>query len=147
MILTLTPLLVSMLSLPTFDDSTYYFSLCPPDSFCISLESQILLLGDPLGNLFPLQAEQVVFYISLWGFPGGSNSKESACNVGDLSLIPELGRFPGEGNGSPLLYFCPEDSMDWGAWQVTGWGVTMGSQAVRHNWATNMDNTMYIFLF
>ena len=33
---------------------------------------------------------------------GGSGSKESACNARDLGLIPELGRFPGEGNGYPL---------------------------------------------
>ena len=33
------------------------------------------------------------------GFPGISHGKESACNVGHLDLIPELGRFPGEGNG------------------------------------------------
>jgi len=32
------------------------------------------------------------------GFPGGSAGKESACNEGDLGLIPRLGRFPGEGN-------------------------------------------------
>ena len=38
------------------------------------------------------------------GFPGGSDSKESACNVGDLGLIPGLGRSPGEGKGSPLQY-------------------------------------------
>jgi len=36
------------------------------------------------------------------GFPGGSAGKESACNVGDLGLIPDLGRSPGEGNGYPL---------------------------------------------
>ena len=36
------------------------------------------------------------------GFPGGSDSKESVCNVGDLVLIPGLGRSPGEGNGDPL---------------------------------------------
>ena len=30
------------------------------------------------------------------GFPGGSNGKESACNAGDLGLIPSSGRFPGE---------------------------------------------------
>jgi len=36
-------------------------------------------------------------------FPGGSDGeKESACNVGDLGLIPVLGRSPGEGNGNPL---------------------------------------------
>ena len=36
------------------------------------------------------------------GFPGSSDSKASACNVGDLGLIPGSGRSPGEGNGNPL---------------------------------------------
>ena len=38
------------------------------------------------------------------GFPGGSDGKESACNVGDLGSIPGLGRSPGEGNNYPLQY-------------------------------------------
>ena len=41
---------------------------------------------------------------AFWGFPGGSACKESACNVGDLGLIPGWGRSPGEGNGCPLQY-------------------------------------------
>ena len=49
------------------------------------------------------------------GFPGGSNSKESACNAGDSGSIPGLGRSPGEGNGYPLQYSCLENSMDRGA--------------------------------
>jgi len=40
------------------------------------------------------------------GFSGGSDGKESACNVGDLDLNPGLGRSPGEGNGNPLQYSC-----------------------------------------
>ena len=40
---------------------------------------------------------------SFGGFPGGSDSKESACNAGDPGLIPGSGRSPGEGNGFPLL--------------------------------------------
>ena len=40
------------------------------------------------------------------GFPGGSNSKESACNVGDLGSIPGLGRSPGGRNGNPLQHPC-----------------------------------------
>ena len=40
------------------------------------------------------------------GFPGGSNGKESTCNAGDLSLIPGLGRSPGEENSYPLQYSC-----------------------------------------
>ena len=42
--------------------------------------------------------------VHLLGFPGGSDGKESACNAGDLGLIPGLERFPGEGNGYPLQY-------------------------------------------
>ena len=38
------------------------------------------------------------------GFPGSSDGKESTCNVGDLGLIPELGRYPGGGHGNPLQY-------------------------------------------
>ena len=43
------------------------------------------------------------------GFPGGSDGKESACNVGDLGLIPVFGRSPGEGCGTPLQYSCLEN--------------------------------------
>ena len=57
-------------------------------------------------------------------FPGGSDSKESACNAGDPGLIPGLGRSPGEGNDYPLLYCCLEKSVDRGAWQATVYGVT-----------------------
>ena len=56
------------------------------------------------------------------GFPGGSEVKASACNVGDLGSIPGLGRSPGEGNGNPLQYSCLENSMDGGAW----WAIVHG---------------------
>ena len=46
------------------------------------------------------------------GFPCGSAGKESAYNVGDLGLIPGLGRFPGDGKGYPLQYSGLENSMD-----------------------------------
>ena len=46
------------------------------------------------------------------GFPCGSAGKESACNAGDLGLIPGLGRSPGEGNGYPLQYSGLENSID-----------------------------------
>ena len=45
-------------------------------------------------------------------FPCGSAGKESICNVGDLALIPGLGRSPGEGNGYPLQYSGLENSID-----------------------------------
>ena len=45
------------------------------------------------------------------GFPGGSAGKESTRNAGDLCSIPGLGRYPGEGKGSPLQYSGLENSM------------------------------------
>ena len=52
-------------------------------------------------------------------FPGGPDGKVSVCNAGDLGLIPGLGRYPGEGYGSPLHYSCLENPMDRGAWWPT----------------------------
>ena len=60
------------------------------------------------------------------GFPGGSSSNESACNAGDLGLIPGLGRPPGEGNDYPLQYSCLQNSMNRGACRLQ----SMGSQRV-----------------
>ena len=54
------------------------------------------------------------------GFPGGSDGKASACNVGDPGSIPGLGGSPGEGNGNP----CLENPMDRGAWYATVHGVS-----------------------
>ena len=51
--------------------------------------------------------------------PGGSEGKESACSVGDPSLILGLGRSPGEGKSYPFQYPCLENSMGRGAWQAT----------------------------
>ena len=65
-------------------------------------------------------------WLSVWtttkgvseGFPGGSDSKESAHNAGELGSIPGWGRSPGEGNGNPLLYSCLENSIVRGAWRA-----------------------------
>ena len=74
------------------------------------------------------------------GFPGSSDSKESACNVGDLASMPGLRRSPGGEPGNPLQYFCLENSMDRGAWWVPVWGCRVG-----HEWATN-THTQSCFL-
>ena len=57
------------------------------------------------------------------GFPGCSDGKDFACNAGDLSLTPGLGRSPGEENGDPLQYSCLENSMNRGVWQATVYEV------------------------
>ena len=56
-------------------------------------------------------------------FPGGSDSKESTCNAGDLGLIPGSRSSPGEGNGNPLQYSCLENPLDRGAWRATAYSV------------------------
>ena len=56
-------------------------------------------------------------------FPGGSDGKASACNAGDLDLIPGSGRSSGEGNGNTLLYSCLENFLNRGVWQATVHGV------------------------
>ena len=58
------------------------------------------------------------------GFPGGLDSKEPACDSGDVGSIPGSGRSPGEGNGNPLQYSCLENSMNRGAWQAIVHGVS-----------------------
>ena len=65
----------------------------------------------------------VLVPLFLYGFPRGSDDKESTCSAGDPGLIPESGRFPGEGKGNPLQYSCLENPMDKGAWWATVYGV------------------------
>ena len=50
-----------------------------------------------------------MLYRKFWGFYGGSDSKESACNAGDPGSVPGLGRSLGEGNDYPLQYSCLEN--------------------------------------
>ena len=57
------------------------------------------------------------------GFPCGSDSKESACNVGDQGLIPGLARSPEGGHGNPCQYSYVENPMDRGTWWTTVYGV------------------------
>ena len=78
-----------------------------------------------LVNIYPGSwSAQYHLFQEIIGFPGGSDGQESTCNVGDLGLIPGLGRSLGEGNGNPLQYSCLENPMDRGAWWATVHGVT-----------------------
>ena len=64
------------------------------------------------------------------GFPHGSDGKESACNVGDLGLIPGLGRYPGGGHGNPQQYSCLENPprqrslVGYSPWGCKEWDTT-----------------------
>ena len=75
-------------------------------------------------NLYQVLKNQYLNTKQYLGFPGGSDCKESACNVGDLGSIPGLGRSPGEGNGYPLQCSGLENSMDC---------IVHGVQTVGHN--------------
>ena len=70
------------------------------------------------------------------GFPGSSAAKNLPANAGDAGdtgLIPGLGKSPGEGNGNPLQYSCPENPMDRGAWQATVHGVKKSRTRKRYH--------------
>ena len=61
---------------------------------------------------------------NVWDISSCSSvSKESTCNVGDLSLIPGLGRSPEGGHGNPHQHSCLENPMDRGAWWAAVCGV------------------------
>ena len=74
------------------------------------------------------------------GFPGSTDSKESACNAGDPGLIPGSGSSPGEGNGNPLQYSCLENPMDRGAW----WATPHGSQS--RTLLSDVQNHIYMLV-
>ena len=75
------------------------------------------------------------------GFPGGLEVKASACNSGDLGLIPGLGRYHGEGNGNPFQYSCLESPMDGGVW----WTAVHGVTRIRHDLATTPPPPLLLF--
>ena len=71
-----------------------------------------------------------MFYIPVniqQGFPGSSEVKNLPANLGDVGLIPGLGKFPGKGNGKPFHYSCLGNFMDRGAWWATIHGVAKES--------------------
>ena len=98
-------------------------TLCDPIDCSLPGSS---VLGIPQARIL----EWVVINIShthIYGFPGASDDKESACNAGDPGLIPESGRSPGAGNGNPIQYSCLENSMDIGAWWATFGAIVHGA--------------------
>ena len=99
------------------------FHIIFPYRLLQNIEYNIVLHLDPI--LY------IVVYI--WGFPGGSDGKESTCNAGDLGSIPGLGRYPREGHGNPLQYSCLENTAPL-SWTEEPHGIqSMGSQRVGHD--------------
>ena len=60
------------------------------------------------------------------------NPSANAGDSGDSGLTPVLGQSPGEGNGTPLQYYCLGNPMDRGAWQATVHGVAKESDMTGH---------------
>ena len=76
-----------------------------------------------LGRKDPQRRDRLPTPVFL-GFPGGSDGKESTCNVEDLGSIPGLGRSPGEGKATHSSILAWRIPMDRGAWWATVHGVT-----------------------
>ena len=81
-------------------------------------QGQIYLVGWLRHSKPRIDPEYIQILLQLQGFLGGSDSKEPACNTGDPSSIPGLGRSAGEGNSNPLSSILVWDPMDRGAWQA-----------------------------
>ena len=85
--------------------------------------------------------EITLTFLESWGFPGSSDSKESACNAGDLGLNHAEGRSPGEGTGNPLQYSSEKAIAPYSstlAWKIPwmeepGRLQSMGSLRVGHD--------------
>ena len=91
-----------------------------PDGSCVATHTSRVNFPCSKASLKEFQQKfQVRLLLTQAGsfcFSGGLDGKESACNAGDLGLIPGSRRFPGERNGYPFQYSCLENSMDRGAW-------------------------------
>ena len=86
---------------------------------CLHRRHSNTVLTQSLWGLWVLVCIYIQNYLESEVCPGGSEVKASACNVGDLGLIPGSRRSPGEGNGNPLQYSCLENPMDGEDWRST----------------------------
>ena len=85
--------------------------------------AKFILTFEPISKAICSAPNIIVIKLYL-GFPGGSDSKASACSVGDLDSMPGLRRFLGGGHDNPLQYSCLENPMDRAAWRAAVLGVT-----------------------
>ena len=96
-------------------------------------------------DYFVLKKEEVLYfaqyYLSIWGFPGGSVVKNLSANAGDegdLGSILESGRSPGGRSVNSLQYSCLENPMDRGAWWATVHRVTKSQIRLSRNTHTSL---------
>ena len=89
------------------------------------------------GRFFEVTQKNIAHPLCSTGFPGGSDSKESACDEGDLGLIPGLGRSPGSGVATHSSILAWRISMDRGVWWATVHEVT--NQVTKHNYAVHIS--------
>ena len=105
-----------------FSRQEYWSGLpCPPPEDLRNPETEPTSLMSPTlaGRFFTTNATWEAYlcvYLYLYqGFPGGADSRQSACNAGNPVLIPGSGRSPGEEKVNPLQCSCPKNPMDSGA--------------------------------
>ena len=100
----------------------------------------------PSLNLWTLQIKNVVANMQIKNLlASGSDSKESAYNAGDMGWIPGSERDPGGGNGYPLQYSCPENSMDRRAWRAVVQVVTKSQTRLSYKTTTTIILSKFSF--
>ena len=105
------------------------------------MEQRSLAGCSPQGRKELDMTEQLI--ISFWAFPGGSYGKESVCNAGDMGLIPEWGRSPGERNDNPIQYSCLKNSMDRGTRWASPWGCKGSDTTEQLTLSHFLDRKLY----
>ena len=108
----------------------------PRDQTCVSCIAGDSLLPEPLGKPLCIQV-----MINIPGSPGDKESPASAEDTRNVGLIPGSEKSPGKGNGTPLQYFCLENSMDWGAC----WATVLGATKSRI-WLRKVHTHIFVFV-
>ena len=102
-----------------------------PESYALQADSLPAELVKVSPELYATTVYLTIAYFLCWGFPGGSDGKESPCNVGDLGLV---GKIPWRREWLPTPVLLPGEF----PWTEEPGGLqSIGLQKVRHNWATN----------
>ena len=108
-------------------------SILPPKQKKLGRQSQSWGAYINVGKTCVVFMKSLVNNTQLRHIPWWFSGKESACNAGDLCLMPGSGKSPGEGNGNPLQYSCLADSMDRGVWHAAVHGVAKSLTRL-NNW-------------